>query len=321
MIQHATHATVNAPDEAIAIAVDIGGTKIRAAAIDANGRMLVDTRHPAEAAKGGSHVVAVIHRSIAELLAKLDQHKSRIVGIGISSAGVIEPKTGMVTTAADQIPGWKGQALGKIFSDRFGLPVSADNDANCALVGEAWRGGHALSDNANVVMYTLGTGLGGAMMIGGKLITGRHHLTGHFGIARMHDPYTNQDVKVEALVSGTGLGNVYRQFVPDAKDAGSDVMAKVVAGDALANAALRRWCEHLARQIHNMYWMVDPDLIIIGGGMIDSRAQWWPLLMEMLDAQQVTVPLAPATLGNDAGVFGAAREVFVAQNLAHGVRA
>lgn len=302
----------NSTHAPIAIAVDIGGTKIRAAAIDDTGRMLADTRYPAQANHGAAHVIDVIHRSITELLSTLARDSARVVGIGISSAGVIEPHTGMVVNAADQIPGWKGQALGKIFSTRFSLPVVADNDANCALVGEAWRGGHALGPNANVIMLTLGTGLGGAMMIDGRLITGRHHLTGHFGIARMHDPYTDQDVKVEALVSGTGLGNVYRQFVPDAKDAGSDVMAKVIAGNTNAKAALQRWCEHLTRQIHNLFWMIDPDLIIIGGGMIDARTHWWLQVSDMLAQQQVSVPIAPATLGNDAGVYGAAREVFVA---------
>ncbi len=306
---------INTPVAAqVAIAIDIGGTKIRAALIDQDANMIVGTRHPTDASRGADHVLGVIAASIDELQNQISAEHS-VCGIGLSSAGVIEPTSGLVVSSAPQIPGWAGTPLGAHFGDRYQLPVVADNDANCALVGEIWCGRHGLGANASAVMLTLGTGLGGAVVTNGRLLTGRHYLAGHFGIARMWDRYSQTEVKVEHLVSGTGLGNVYRQIValPEQLDhpfGGAAVMELVAKGDANASLALKRWCEHLVLQVFNLHWMIDPDVIIIGGGMVDSREHWWPLLEAGLAARGVQAPVAVATMGNDAGVYGAARLVF-----------
>jgi len=295
----------------IALAVDIGGTKIRAAAIDSMGKLIASTRMPTDAQHGAAHVLAVITSSLDTLQRELDPNLHRIIGLGLSSAGVIEPASGRVVNAADQIPGWKGTPLGELFAAKLGVPTFADNDANCALVGEAWLGQHLLPPNANVVMLTLGTGLGGAVMLNGRLITGVNHVTGHFGLCQMWDAYSATNVSVEYLVSGTGLGNVYQQRHPGhPKTAGEAVIELVSANDPLAIAALDAWLDHLVLQLHNLYWMLDPHLIIIGGGVIDSQARWWPQLLAKLNAKKVASPIKQARLGNDAGILGAAKMVF-----------
>lgn len=298
------------PSHDVAIGVDIGGTKIRAAVIDCDGLLIAGTRHGTDAARGGRHVLGVVEGCIDELRSGLSKSHA-LVGIGISSAGAIAPETGLVVSSAPNIPGWVGMPLGAHFASRYATLVVADNDANCALLGEVWRGNHGIDAASSAVMLTLGTGLGGAMMVAGRLVTGAHHLTGHFGLARMWDPYSQRQVEVEHLVSGSGLGNVYRQIVPGITPVGgAEVIERLEAGEADARCALERWSEHLALQIHNLHWMIDPNRIIIGGGMVDSRHHWWPLLEANLAASGVTVPLVAATLGNDAGVYGAARLVF-----------
>jgi glucokinase len=295
----------------VALAVDIGGTKIRTAAVDRAGNLIAATRLATEAVNGAAHVLDVIATSLEIVRGELDPSRFHVVGLGLSSAGVIEPVSGRVVNAADQIPGWKGTPLGEIIAAKFALPTFADNDANCALVGEAWLGQHALAPQANVVMLTLGTGLGGAVMLYGRLISGKHHLTGHFGLSRMWDPYSATQVSVEHLVSGTGLGNVYQQRHPDKPTTSGDaVMQLVKANDSLAKAALAAWLQYLALQLHNLYWTLDPDLIIIGGGVTDSQALWWPQLHSILQAQKVESSIALARLGNDAGIIGAAKLVF-----------
>jgi glucokinase len=298
----------------VAIAVDIGGTKIRGALIDCDANMLADTRLATNASLGASHVLGVIAETIDKLQEQVSADHS-VCGIGLSSAGVIAPTSGLVVSSAPQIPGWAGTPLGAYFRERYQLPVVADNDANCALVGEIWCGRHSLSANPSAVMLTLGTGLGGAVLTNGRLLTGRHHLTGHFGIARMWDRHSQTEVKVEHLVSGTGLGNVYQQIVAASEQVGhaiggAAVMELFVKGDVNASLALERWCEHLVLQVFNLHWMIDPDVIIIGGGMVDSRKHWWPMFMAGLAARGVQAPVAVATMGNDAGVYGAARLVF-----------
>ncbi len=295
----------------VAFAVDIGGTKIRAACVDRAGNLIAATRLATDAINGAEHVLNVITASLETVRGELDSSRYRVVGLGLSSAGVIEPISGRVVNAADQIPGWKGTPLGELFAAKFAVPTFVDNDANCALIGEAWLGQHALAPHANVVMLTLGTGLGGAVMLNGRLISGKHHLTGHFGLSRMWDPYSATEVTVEHLVSGTGLGNVYQQRHPDKPTTSGDaVIALVKANDSLAKAALAAWLQHLALQLHNLYWTLDPDLIIIGGGVTDSQALWWPQLHAILQEQTVQTSVALARLGNDAGVIGAAKLVF-----------
>jgi glucokinase len=305
---------MSATDQSLAIGIDIGGTKIRGLLVDAHGTLHGETRVPTNAQQGASTVLAAILQSVDALTKSAQQSGHSIRGVGVSSAGVIEPTTGLVVSSAPQIPGWEGTNLKQAIGAHCALPVIADNDANCALVGEVWHGQHGLGDEASAVMLTLGTGLGGALMQNGKLITGAHHLTGHYGIARMWDRYSNAYVKVEHLVSGTGLGNIYRQLVPGAAEAtGAIVIAGVQAGEPQAREALRRWCEHLALQLFNIFWQIDPDRIILGGGMIDSREVWWPHLFAALDALDTRgqrVPLAVASLGNDAGAWGAARLVY-----------
>ena len=294
----------------VCLAMDIGGTKVRLGLIDRAGTLHVATTQATDAKLGADVVLASIFQVVDKLFAQAAIDGLGVVGFGISSCGVIEPVTGNVVAAAPAIPGWEGVALGEIFRRKYALPVTVDNDANCALVGESWKGGSEASRHGIVLMLTLGTGLGGAMMIDGRLIAGQHHLTGHFGMARVWDRVANKLVPVEWLVSGSGLRNIYVQHANTNGTAiadGEAVMKLAEAGDKVANEALELWLDHLALQLHNCYWAIDPDLVLIGGGVIHSKAIWWPRLTAKLAALNVRIALAPATLGNDAGIFGAAK--------------
>lgn len=297
----------------VCLAMDIGGTKVRLALIDRAGTLHVAATQATDAKLGVEVVLASMFQGADKLFAQAAIDGLSVVGIGISSCGVIEPVTGKVVAAAPAIPGWEGVALGEIFRKKYALPVSVDNDANCALVGENWQGGSQVSTHGIVLMLTLGTGLGGAVMVNGRLISGHHHLTGHFGMAKVWDRVANKLVPVEWLVSGSGLRNIYVQHTNADGAAiadGEAVMKLAEEGDKLADEALELWLDHLALQLHNFYWAIDPDLVLIGGGVIHSKAVWWQRLTAKLAALDVHIPLAPAALGNDAGVFGAAKLVW-----------
>ncbi len=297
----------------VCLAMDIGGTKVRLGLIDRAGTLHVAATQATDAKLGAEVVLASMFQGADKLFAQAAIGGLSVVGVGISSCGVIEPVSGNVVAAAPAIPGWEGVALGEIFRKKYALPVSVDNDANCALVGENWQGGSQVSTHGIVLMLTLGTGLGGAMMVDQRLISGHHHLTGHFGMARVWDRVANKLVPVEWLVSGSGLRNIYVQHTNADGIAiadGEAVMKLAGAGDKLADEALELWLDHLALQLHNFYWAIDPDLVLIGGGVIHSKAIWWQRLTAKLAALDVHIPLAPAALGNDAGVFGTAKLVW-----------
>ena len=141
----------------ICLALDMGGTKIYAAVVDQAGIILHALTKPTQAALGGPQIVATMTACLDELKSLVDPAKDQIVGIGISAAGVIDTQSVSVKDAVAGLPGWKGTALGDIFSSRYHVPVWADNDVNCALLGEQWRNPLVSETQACVVMLTLGT--------------------------------------------------------------------------------------------------------------------------------------------------------------------
>jgi glucokinase len=296
----------------VCLAIDIGGTKIRAGLIDQAGKLHHGTRVATDASRGATQVLASIGVACDELLTYAAEQHVNVAGLGVSSCGVIDPQTGRVVSSAPSIPGWEGTALGEALSNKYAMPVVADNDANCALVGEVWHGGHLFGANDTIVMFTLGTGLGGAIMVGDRLITGKHHITGHFGIAPLWAPHLGHNVPTEFLVSGSGLANIYKHFVPDVDPStnGEVVMSLATAGGSNASKAMNLWLDHLAQLITSYYWILDPHALVIGGGVVHSHQTWWPGLVNRLELAKVTTPLIRATQGNDAGIYGAAKLFF-----------
>lgn len=306
------------PAADVALAIDVGGTKIRAALVDRDGHIAGVVTAPTEAARGGAHVLDAM-RALARAICDRE-----IAGVGISAAGVIDPVSGVVVDATDAIPGWRGMALTEAFRNAFAAEAFADNDVKCALRGEAWCGAAKSHATGTVVMLTLGTGLGGALMHNGALLTGQHHLAGHIGRMRMWDTPSPNTVAVESRVSGTGLANIFRRMAHDTQDetiTGETVMIAAAAGDKKSRQALELWLDHLALQLTNLYWLLDPAAIVIGGGVIDSRETWWPLLQERLRAGLTKLCVLPAALGNDAGVIGAASLVWQHQRSREASRA
>jgi glucokinase len=226
----------------------------------------------------------------------------------VSAAGIIDARQGRVLSAGDTMPGWAGTALADELQARQGLPARADNDVNCALRGELWLGGHGACTGLTL-MLALGTGLGAALAHDGRLVAGAHQHAGHWGWRLVWHPPQGRLVRLESLVSGTGLGNLYRLHggtQAQALAAGTAMVDLARRGDATACAALAEWVELLAVQLHNDHWSLDPALLLLGGGVIGSRDLWWPALEQRLQQLGAPLLLRAATLGNDAGMLGAA---------------
>lgn len=287
-------------------AIDVGGTKIAASLVTEHGEVLASAQRPTQAALGGASVLREMAACLDELGGTACGYE--LAGIGISAAGVIDGQRLRVADATDAMPGWKGQELGQWFGQHYGLPVAAANDVHCALLGELWHAPALCEAHGSVAMLTLGTGLGGALAIGGRIQAGRHGLAGHFGRTLAWDELAGAHVPLDALVSGTGLARLYAQRAGSAAGAdGAAVMALAGAGETAAVQALDAWLGHLARQLHNLYWSLDPDCLVLGGGVTDARHIWWDALLMRLQESATDLRIIPAALGNRAGVLGAAR--------------
>lgn len=255
-------------------AVDLGGTRLRAASFDAQGVCLAEVEGPSHGAQGAAAVLDALRGALARL--------PDTGHLSIASAGVIDPASARVTDATEAIPGWAGTDLRAAFPSQ---QVAALNDVQAALLGEL----SARPESGCVVMLTLGTGLGGALAFDGRLHFGRRGLAGHFGRC------TTAGQALESQLSGTGLLNLHRAHGGQGRS-GEDVIA---LGD---HATLARWSDLLAEQLNNLAWTLDPELVLLGGGLIDARDHWWDQTMAQL---QSPLRVEAARLGTRAGLMGA----------------
>ncbi|MBL8518629.1 MAG: ROK family protein [Betaproteobacteria bacterium] len=292
-------------DDTLILALDIGGSKIRGALVDALGQ----ARSPQTVTSLGWQGAAALlgqARALGESLLAATPPDHRVIACGISSAGVIDIAGARVTAATGAIPGWAGTDLGAFARDAFNLPAFAANDGPCALWGEVHAGAlRDASPSGTVVMLTLGTGVGGAVMHDGRMLTGRNGHAGHFGRTLMGLESLAAQTTLDHLVSGKALVDEYRRAAGIVVG-GAEVFQFAAAGDDLARQVVAAWRGNLAQMLINLHWGLDPAVVILGGGVIGSRAHWWTALIADLARQNIDLPLVPATLGNDAGMLGAA---------------
>ena len=310
------------------IAVDLGGTNIRAARVDANGKVLARAKVPTKAEEG---MKAAVER-IAFLVNKLKGPATKAVGVG--TPGVPDPETGIMRLPAVNIPASEEFPLTGEISRQTGLPVFADNDGNLAALGETWLG--AGVGEPLVLIFTLGTGIGGGVVVNGKIYHGHHNLVAEFGhVSICYDGRScpcGGTGCVEAYASAAALGRDARDAVrklpadhPTALlrlcggPAGIDkVDAKMVCdavrqGDELATKLLDQCCDWLACGIGSLVNAFNPSCVIVGGGMALAGELITSRVTRILDKGRVFGPiwkdckLRLAKLGDDAGLLGAAR--------------
>lgn len=286
------------------IGVDIGGTGIKGLVVDESGTVVAEAVRDTEARLGREVILGQLHGLVKELLGGHPAAEA----LGIASAGRINANSGEVVYATDNLPGWQGMQLTQWAMAEFGLPAAADNDANAALLGEAWLG--AGRGKPSLVMLTLGTGVGGANLADGRLLRGAGWSGGDWGHSVLvpggRPCNCGKQGCAEQYVSGNALLRLAFEQTGRPYRHGREIMAAAERGDAAALAILERYTADLALLIGNIGTSIDPELMIIGGGLIETRAVWWPLLAGKLGSG-LAGRVAAAELGNRAGCFGAAR--------------
>ena len=302
--------------------VDVGGTTVKMGLFNVDGEVLDKWEIKTHTENGGE---AILPDIVASALAKLEEKnivKDEVAGIGIGIPGPINDE-GVVPHTANL--GWGYKEVTRELEELTGLPCKGGNDANVAALGEAWKGGAA--GYSNVVMVTLGTGVGGGIIIGGKIITGSNGAGGEIGHLHVDDNIPGQcgcgnKGCLEQVASATGITNLANQALA-ASDKPSmlregEVSAKTVfdavkADDELAKEIAERFGKYLGTALANITAIVDPQAIVIGGGV--SKAG--PILLEYVEKYYQkycfkscrNVKFTLATLGNDAGIFGSAKLV------------
>lgn len=284
------------------IGVDIGGTKIRAGIVAGDGTILHVVTHATDIAGGRRSILSSIDAALEDLFRS---GTNDAAAIGVATAGVVDRTTGCIVDATPNLPGWKGTALAEHLRGRWGLPVAVENDGKATLIAELSKRPE-LSDGI-AVLLTLGTGLGGAIAVDGKILDGANHVAGHFGMSRGMTDDDGTTVPLEYYVSGAGLARLVPHDTEGHWPDSRAVLAGVRSGDRDAITARDRWVERIAGTIADLRWTIDPRWLILGGGVVDARDFWWAELERRLASIGTPLRPLPASCESDAAMLGAAR--------------
>ena len=299
--------------------VDVGGTTVKLVFFDTDGNMLDKWEIPTVIENEGSQILPDIAASIDAYIQKNNIDRDSLIGIGVGVPGPVSTR-GVVNKCINL--NWGVFNIEVELSKLTNLPVQAGNDANVAALGESWKGGGAGCDN--VVMATLGTGVGGGIIIDGKMVAGVHGAGGEIGhmvLNRDETEYCNCGKRgcVEQYCSATGIVRIAKQFL-SRSDAPStlrqiekltckDVFDAAKAGDTLALEIMEQVYAYMGEFLANICNVVNPEVVVIGGGvskagqcLIDGTKKYFDRYV-FHAARDVRFALA--SLGNDAGAYGA----------------
>jgi fructokinase len=291
------------------IGIDLGGTKIEALALSADGQEVERIRIATPREDYGGTLEA-----ITSLVWRLERELGEGGTVGVGIPGTIVRSTGLVKNANST---WlNGMPLEQDLSLQLGRPIRCENDANCLAVSEASDGSGA--GHQVVFAAILGTGCGGGLTIGARVHEGRNGVAGEWGHNSLPWPredefpgpacYCGKRGCLETWISGTGLGLDYAHQTGKSMT-GKEVVEAAEAGDAIAESALRRLEDRIARGLASVVHLLDPDIIVLGGGLSRLKCLYKnvPLLLERYSfGGGVDTPIVPATHGDSSGVRGAA---------------
>lgn len=322
------------------VGIDLGGTAIKLALVSVEGQILYQTTSPTDVKGGGDDILKRMVRLMEEGLAQLSLTKEAVLGIGIGAPGFMDLETGFVYEAVNL--GWRDYPLKEKLTALTGMPVFVDNDANIAALGEMWRGSGAGAKD--LLCVTLGTGVGGGVILNGDIYHGARGTAGEIG----HITVVTDKEKafrcncgkkgcLETMASATGIVRLAMEALTDQehqeeakgsqlaalfREKGTieakDLFEAAKEQDALSIRIVEQVGYYLGLALGNYAIILNPEKIVIGGGVSKAgdilfdpiREQYRQFALPHLTGE---VEIIPASLGNDAGVIGAAWLVHIAQ--------
>lgn len=305
--------------------VDIGGTTVKLGLFDVEGNVLDKWEIPTRTENDGTQILPDIADSIREKMQQMDN--DTVIGVGVGAPGPVDSE-GVVHRAVNL--GWGTFSIKETLENLLNMPVMAGNDANVAALGEMWMGGGR--GYKDLVVVTLGTGVGGGIIVNGKMLTGATGAGGEIGHIHVDDAETEvcgcgNKGCLEQYSSATGITRLANRMLASCDDASvlrdSEVSAKSVfdavkAGDALAIKVAEQFGEYLGNGLAAVAGVTNPEAFVIGGGV--SKAG--EILLDYIRPHYEkyvfhgsrNAKFTLATLGNDAGIYGAAKLILDLEN-------
>lgn len=316
----------HSPDQVVG--VDVGGTKVAAGIVDTQGKILAQTRASMNCHGSAQDGLASVLSAIENLFARDPALRKKIHCIGICAPGPLDPRTGVIINPPN-VPCWRDFPLSDEVAKHYSTQVKVDNDANAGGLAEhLWGAGRGFR---NVFFATIGTGIGTGIVLDGKIFHGRTGSAaegGHVSID-LNGPVCNCGKKgcIEILASGTAIASRAREKLAESPERGAQLLAlaggdaasvrsemvgkAAEAGDPLSKEILDRTLEYLAVWLGNVVDLLEPEVIILGGGAgqmlrprfseIQKRMNRW-----CVNSRYQEIPIVPAHYGENAGIAGGA---------------
>lgn len=308
------------------IGIDVGGTNVKIALVDDNGKIIYSNSVPTYAKMGYEYTVNNIKQAIKDLMKETNTTPSDIEGIGFDFPGQVDCKTGVVKLAPN-IPGWVNVPIAQMIEDEFHIPTRIDNDVRCAALGELKFG--AGKGCENFICITVGTGIGSGIVINGKVVRGATNAAGELGHIKLQmngGPICGcgDTGCLEAFASGPAIVAMAQEYIKGGKSTkfremaaaeGGEITPYMVAkaaeeGDPVAKRIFEIVGEYIGIGLTSVINLLNPERVIIGGGVAESgELLLGPIRKTIKERAMVVagnaVEIVPAQLGNSAGVIGA----------------
>ncbi|CDE99796.1 MAG TPA: ROK family protein [Cyanobacteria bacterium UBA10660] len=308
------------------IGIDVGGTNVKIALVDDNGKIIYSNSVPTYAKMGYEYTVNNIKQAIKDLMKETNTTPSDIEGIGFDFPGQVDCKTGVVKLAPN-IPGWVNVPIAQMIEDEFHIPTRIDNDVRCAALGELKFG--AGRGCENFICITVGTGIGSGIVINGKVVRGATNAAGELGHIKLQmngGPICGcgDTGCLEAFASGPAIVAMAQEYIKGGKSTkfremaaveGGEITPYMVAkaaeeGDPVAKRIFEIVGEYIGIGLTSVINLLNPERVIIGGGVAESgELLLGPIRKTIKERAMVVagnaVEIVPAQLGNSAGVIGA----------------
>jgi len=289
-----------------AVGIDIGGTKIHAG-LFIGGKIVKRHRVPSRAMEGKSAVFAAINEAIEAVW------DARVKTVGVAFAGLVDHRRGTCIIGPHFSENFRNVPLARILEKRWRVHAAIDNDARCFALGETLAGAGKRHADGTVVGITLGTGIGGGIIMGSRPYRGAHNAAGEIGhgvilggAGARHS--ADSRMELEQLASGSAFINHFYSRTHRKADT-YEIERLAEEGDRFATESLEILTESLASGLANLIYTLDPDAIVIGGGIARVRALWGTLRERVSDSllfpTLAATPILPAKLGDDAQLVGA----------------
>ena len=307
------------------IGIDVGGTNVKIALVDGEGKIIYSNSVPTYAQMGYEYTVNNIKQAIRDLMKETNTDAKEIEGIGFDFPGQVDYKTGVVKLAPN-IPGWVNVPIAQMIEEEFNIPTRIDNDVRCAALGELKFG--AGKGCENFVCITVGTGIGSGLVINGQLVRGTANAAGEIGHIKLQmngGPICGcgDTGCLEAFASGPSIVAMAQEYLKGGKStkfremAGADgeitpyIVAKAAeAGDPVAKRIFEIVGTYIGMGLVSVINLLNPEKVIIGGGVAAAGDLLLDPIRKTIKERAMvvagnSVEIVPAELGNSAGVIGA----------------